>query len=188
MYKTCHTEASSLRQRALELGLLDAMASQSYGKITLSDLCRRLEIPRKSFYRYFPTKDDCLLALVDHTLSECNTAVFSGWEGNARLGRADLALFFTYWQGQEPFLRAVRENRLDQLLLERTAALVDRIKENSHSPDFARDQVEYFIAHGLMATVLRWQRLGFPGTPGQLADTFAQVLGGSGIRIQGLML
>jgi hypothetical protein len=30
----------------------------------LRELCRQLNIPRKSFYRYFPTKEDCLLALV----------------------------------------------------------------------------------------------------------------------------
>lgn len=60
-YKICHTEASSQRQRELEDGLLNAMGSQSYARITLTELCSQLSIPRKSFYRYFPTKDDCLL-------------------------------------------------------------------------------------------------------------------------------
>ena len=39
MYKICHTEESSRRQRELEQGLLDLMASQAYAKITLTELC-----------------------------------------------------------------------------------------------------------------------------------------------------
>ena len=42
MYKICHTEESSRRQRALEQGLLAAMEKQPYEKITLTDLCRQL--------------------------------------------------------------------------------------------------------------------------------------------------
>ena len=61
MYKICHTEESSRRQRELEAGLLEAIKNFPYEKITLTELCPQLNIPRKSFYRYFPTKEDCLL-------------------------------------------------------------------------------------------------------------------------------
>ena len=81
MYKICHTEESSRRQRELEAGLLEAMKNLPYEKITLTDLCRQLDIPRKSFYRYFPAKEDCLLALIDHTLADCNDIALKGWSG-----------------------------------------------------------------------------------------------------------
>ena len=41
MYKICHTEESSRRQRELERGLLQAMGEQPYEKITLTELSRR---------------------------------------------------------------------------------------------------------------------------------------------------
>ena len=85
MYKICHTKESAQRQRELERGLLDALGRQPYDKITLTDLCRELQIPRKTFYRYFPVKDDCLLALIDHTLSDCNGIALKGWEGSGNL-------------------------------------------------------------------------------------------------------
>lgn len=188
MYKICHTEESSRRQRTLEAGLLAAMEHQPYDKITLTALCRQLEIPRKSFYRYFPAKDDCLLALIDHTLSDCNTDALSGWEGDRELKQIHLERFFSYWRRQEAFLNAVRDNGFRYLLLDRTTVIVDAMKETEPPSAFAQDQVEYFIAHGLMATILRWHHHGFPGTPEEMAVTFARLLHTPGISITRLML
>ena len=56
MYKLCKTEQSANRQRQLENGLLAAMLSRHYEEISVSDLCDNLNIPRKSFYRYFPVR------------------------------------------------------------------------------------------------------------------------------------
>lgn len=188
MYKTCHTEESSRRQRELEAGLLAAMKKQPYGKITLTELCRELKIPRKTFYRYFPTKDDCLLALLDHTLSDCNDIALKGWDGSRELDEHTQLRFFTYWKERRDFLDAVRDNGLQYLLLDRTTVIVDRMKESSASEGFARDQVEYFIAHGLMATVLRWHHHGFPDTPEEMAAVFAPLLHSPEVSITRLML
>ena len=43
MYKICHTEESSRRQRELERGLLDFLRHQPYKAITLTELCRQLK-------------------------------------------------------------------------------------------------------------------------------------------------
>ena len=68
MYKLCKTEKSASRQQMLESGLLAAMISKPYEEISVSDLCDRLSIPRKAFYRYFSGKEGALLSLIDHTL------------------------------------------------------------------------------------------------------------------------
>lgn len=188
MYKICHTEESSRRQRQLESGLLLALRKQPYEKVTLTDLCRQLDIPRKSFYRYFPTKDDCLLALIDHTLSDCNTVALTGWEGDREVKQVNLERFFRYWQEQHALLDVLRDNDLQSLLLERTTALVDAIKKNDLPADFARNQVEYFIAHGMMTTVLRWHEFGYPSTPEEMAAVFAQLLHSPEVSITRLML
>lgn len=188
MYKICLTEESSRRQRRLEMGLLEALRRQPYEKVTLTDLCRQLEIPRKSFYRYFPTKDDCLLALIDHTLSDCNTVALSGWEGDGELKQIHLECFFRYWLEQRSFLDALQDNGFHSLLLDRTTVFVDAMKKNDPPTDFARDQVEYFIAHGLMSTVLRWHHFGFQSTPEEMAATFAQLLHSPEISITRLLL
>ena len=50
-----------------EQGLLAMMEHRSFEEISVSDLCERMGIPRKSFYRYFSSKDGALMALLDHT-------------------------------------------------------------------------------------------------------------------------
>lgn len=188
MYKTCHTEESSQRQRVLEQGLLKALEKQPYEKITLTELCRELQIPRKTFYRYFPAKDDCLLALIDHTLADCNGAALMDWEGDRALKQIHLRRFFAYWRAQESFLDALRSNGFRALLLDRTTAIVDAMKENDPPAAFAQEQVEYFIAHGLMATVLRWHHFGFQSSPEEMAEIFSQLLHSPEVSITRLML
>lgn len=188
MYKICHSEESSLRQRELEQGFLEALLSQPYNKITLTELCRQLSVPRKTFYRYFPTKEDCLLSLIDHTLSDCNDIALGGWSGETALDRSALLRFFTYWRNHAAFLDAIKDNGLHHLLLDRTTMIVDRMKENSEESSFARDQVEYFVAHGLMSTVLRWHHFGFRSSPEEMAEIFGDLLISPDISITRLML
>ena len=188
MYKICHTEESSRRQRELEQGLLEAMGSLPYEKITLTDLCRQLEIPRKSFYRYFPTKEDCLLGLIDHTLADCNDIALKGWNGSGNLDEKTQLRFFRFWKEHSLFLNAIRDNGFRHLLLDRTTVIVDHMKENAEPESFARDQVEYFVACGLMSTVLRWHHFGFRSTPEEMAEVFGSFLEKTEMPVDRLLL
>ena len=188
MYKICHTEESSRRQRELEQGFLCMLRGQRYDKITLTELCRQLNVPRKSFYRYFPAKEDCLLSLVDHTLSDCNDIALGGWEGETALDQQVLLRFFQYWKDQRVFLDMIGENDLSRLLLDRTTVIVDRMKETAGKSSFARDQLEYFVAHGLMTTVLRWHHFDFPASPEEMAEVFSKLLVSPDISITRLLL
>ena len=188
MYKLCHTEESSRRQRELEAGLLEALEKLPYEKITLTELCHQLEIPRKSFYRYFPTKDDCLLALIDHTLSDCNDIALKGWNGSGNLDQAVQLRFFHFWKGQARFLDAVRDNGFRHLLLDRTTVIVDRMKETGEPESFAQSQVKYFVAYGMMSTVLRWHHYGFESSPEEMAEVFGQFLEKTEMPVEKLLL
>jgi AcrR family transcriptional regulator len=188
MYKICHTEESSQRQRELEQGFLELLRGQPYDKLTLTELCRRLNVPRKSFYRYFPTKEDCLLALIDHTLADCNDIALKGWDGSTALDEQVQLRFFRYWEEQRPFLDRISENGLEHLLLDRTTVIVDRMKARRNPDSFAREQVEYFVAHGLMTTVLRWHRFGFQSTPEEMAKVFGRLLASTDASMARLLL
>lgn len=188
MYKICHTEESSRRQRELEAGLLDAMKYLPYDKITLTDLCRQQDIPRKSFYRYFPTKEDCLLALIDHTLADCNDIALKGWSGSETLDEVVQLRFFNFWKSRKAFLDAIRDNGFRHLLLERTTVIVDRMKESGQAESFAETQVKYFIAYGMMTTMLRWHHFGFPSSPAEMAEVFGNFLGKTDVPVDRLLL
>ena len=82
----------------------------------------------------------------------------------------------------------VRDNGLRYLLLDRTTVIIDRIKENKESGSFAREQVEYFVAYGLMTTVLRWHHYGFQSNPEEMAEVFVRFLGSADVSMTQLLL
>ena len=68
MYKHCNTEESAQRQRQLEQCLLELMSDVPYANIKIGQICDLSGVSRKSFYRYFDSKDGCLHALLDHII------------------------------------------------------------------------------------------------------------------------
>src|SRR5690554_8036872 len=63
---TVETIEQNHRLRLLE-GLAQVLVSKSYRDITLADITAAAKVSRRTFYEQFSTKDDCLLALAEHT-------------------------------------------------------------------------------------------------------------------------
>ena len=164
MYKFCKTEQSYRRQRELEQGLLDMMAHRTFDEISVSDLCDRMQIPRKSFYRYFSSKDGALLALLDHTLLEFYDAgSIEGLRGGTPAG--DLERFFRFWKNKKNLLDAISRSNLSGMLVERAVSLA---KQEDLMPGYVRewedtlkDVALSFVVCGLMSMVLQWHKEGY---------------------------
>ena len=109
MYKICQTEQSIRRQRELEQGLLRLMGKRNYEDLTVKDLCDEMALPRKSFYRYFYSKDGVLYALIDHTLADF---FMMPTVGNKSRGTAigDLDLYFLFWYEKRELLDALHRS------------------------------------------------------------------------------
>lgn len=166
MYKLCKTEQSALRQRQLEEGLLRIMGSTSYDEITISDLCQQLEIPRKSFYRYFTSKDGALYALIDHTLMEFESFGYPSKPGEKRSLQRDLEKFFLFWKKHSSLLDALQRSGLSGVLIERAInySLSDVVFPGKFLPDESRwmqEHVVMFSVCGLMSMTLQWHRDGY---------------------------
>lgn len=174
MYKLCKTEQSSLRQRNLEEGLLTAMGLHHYDEISVSDLCDQLQVPRKSFYRYFASKDGALQALLDHTLMEYETYPLTTAPGETRTVQQELERFFLFWIHHKPLLDALQRSNLSGLLIERAIsyALTGVFMPRRFLPWDAREvqeQVTSFAICGLMSMVINWHRQGYPQPVPQMA-------------------
>ena len=156
MYKYCKTEQSVQRQRELEKGLLDMM---KFEEISVSDLCDRLNIPRKSFYRYFSSKEGALHALLDHTLLEFyDTGSIEGLRGGTPMG--DLERFFYFWKKRRNLIDAMLRSNLSGMLVERAVSL---IKQEKLMPGYVREWEAMmqniamsFVVCGLMSMVIQW--------------------------------
>lgn len=159
MYKLCKTDQSAARQRQLEQELLQAMQESNYEDISISDLCNRMQIPRKAFYRYFSSKDGALFALLDHTMLEFYTEGLRGTGGDA-LG--DLKLFFLFWYQHQDLLEALERSHLSGMMIERATILAHQEKlmprQIANLPPELQSIAMSFAVCGLMSMVLQWHK------------------------------
>ena len=181
MYKLCKTEQSAARQREVEMGLLELMMIQRYEDISVSDLCARVGIPRKSFYRYFSSKDGAFHALLDHTMME-----YEGFSGPYAIGEKrtlerDLERFFMFWLMKKPLLDVLAKSNLTGVLIER--AISNSISENTLARRFlpldqkpVQEQIITFCICGLMSMVMQWHNGGYAHSARFMAQTAVRLV------------
>ncbi len=181
MYKLCKTEESAQRQRQLEMGLLSAMENAHYEEISISDLCHQMKIPRKSFYRYFSSKEGALYALLDHTFLEYDRseALLKGETSYRR--RKDLERFFDFWLMQRRLLDVLERSGLSGVFMGR--AIHYAVNEHGgpvstfpQNETFLHNQAVTFITCGLMSMMLQWHHAGYNRTPREMAELATIIL------------
>lgn len=182
MYKLCKTEQSAARQRQLEEGLLQLMSAKPYDEITVSDLCDYLQVPRKSFYRYFSSKEGALHALLDHTMMgyEGFNPVYAG--GETRTLHRDLTQFFLFWIEHKPLLDALARSGMSGVLVERamnhaSSESVMPKRFLPHDTNDVRKQIVLFCVSGLMSMILMWHHDGYPQSAEHMAAIAARLIG-----------
>ena len=179
MYKYCATEESARRQRQLEHCLQELMLTENYPQITISQICDRAGISRKSFYRYFTSKEGCLYALLDH-------AIFDGaayYIPDHRAGHSNQLIyerFFSYWKQNATLLDALDQNSMGQLLAERMLAY--SIQEEQEFRSFFREQADessersVFYISGIIGLILTWHKNGFNKSATQMAKILSDMI------------
>jgi len=179
MYKNCNTEQSVLRQQQLEDCLLQNMLLKPYGDISVSDLCEQSQISRKSFYRYFGSKDGCLCALLDRAMLESSRYEIPA-DPELNPLEAEFFRILSFWKQEQDLLRVVAVNELTGHLLER---MIQHILNEEH------DLLNYlgisnvqnyedpllFSTTGFLALLLNWAKSGFRKPVIQMAVTMADL-------------
>lgn len=179
MYKLCQSEKSYQRQRELERGLLKLMLKRDYADITVSEFCDFMDIPRKSFYRYFASKDGALYALIDHTIADFFETPLPATKSRGS-ALSDLDVYFIFWHRQKELLDALKRSSLTGILVERANnfALTGR-----HFPDQftalsadTRTLAISFCVSGLMAMILYWHSQDFRLSPEEMTKCSLDIL------------
>lgn len=180
MYKHCNTEESARRQKQLEHCLLQLMQTTPYIQITIGDICQLAGISRKSFYRYFGSRDGCLHALVDHTILEASAAYLTSsapMDGQSRI----FEHYFSYWKQMRPLLDALCHNQLANCLFERSLRCVMQEEfefRNYLNSDNQNDAFEQtlFIVSGITGLIINWHLSDYQKTPAQMASILDRLL------------
>lgn len=182
MYKECKTEQSAKRQYEVEQAFLDLLLTKSYNEITVCELCKLADIPRKAFYRYFDDKEGVLHALIHHTLVRYGE--FSAKSTNARRTvRSEIEQFFLYWKEETPkkLLKALDGsdllNELISLSIDFSSSrLLNLSKFFGEEDSKIGKEMFCFTITGLMALMLSWHREGYSRSTTEMANITCRLL------------
>lgn len=179
MYKQCTTEEAASRQRQIEACLLENLRHKPFEQISVADLCKQLGISRGIFYRYFDDKYGCLIALIDHTLTD-----FVEYEPeiDASLEKypVEILRFLMFWREQAPLLEALRANHIGSVLTERAVTHIFREEPDTlhwygaEQDDFGVDTM-LFAMSGAVAILMRWHASGYNRSLAQMAELCVRV-------------
>lgn len=180
MYKHCATEESAQRQRQLEQCLQELMLTENYPQITIGDICDRAGISRKSFYRYFSSKEGCLCALLDHALFDGASYYLPNHNDNQST-HFIYERFFRYWKEKCALLDALSRNNLSLILVER---MIQYITQEEHefrlflaSPMENSHEYSLFYIGGIMTILLDWHKSGYQKSISQMAHVLSDLIG-----------
>lgn len=176
MYKLCITEKTALQQRQLEEAFLTLALEMPYDDITISEICRRAGLSRKTFYRLFDKKADVLYALVDHALLEGDT-----YQPDPSVGDGGLHRFLAFWQKQKPLLDVLKRNQNSSLLTDR--AIRHILREGTDiqhclgidSGKYGRESLLFYIS-GIFALILDWHDQEYAQSIDQLSEAMMYLM------------
>ncbi len=180
MYKLCKTERSAERQRQIEETLLSMMLTMQYDDITVSELCEGMSMPRKAFYRYFDNKDDCLRALIDHSLAEYWKFEDKNRKTEKRELLSELEIFFRFWRENKRMLDALSKSDLLGMIIEISASSMgETVNIGKYLPEegeLMRRRIFQFAVCGLIFSVIDWYKSGFRSSTREMADAAVRML------------
>lgn len=181
MYKLCKTEQSTKRQREIENALLELMSKKQYTEISITELCEKLEMPRKTFYRYFDSKEDTLYALIEHTMSEYQSFPASPNQEGLRTLTGEIENYYKFWICHKPLLDALHKNDMLEKILEVSVSfpVKDMVSLKKFLPDdseWAREKIFKFAVCGLCFQMLDWYKSGFKTSIADMARLSCRTL------------
>ena len=149
MYKVCKTEKSIERQKLFQTTLLSMMEKQKFQDITVTSLCKKMEVPRKAFYRYYDALEDVLTAVIDEAITEA----FLSLEV-----KVDLEGFFAYWKSKKYLLDVLEINGLSPLMINQ---LYGRLETRPLKQGISSKELKYagYIS-AIMTMLISWHHAG----------------------------
>lgn len=182
MYKYCKTSQSAARQRHIVSCLLEMLHTHHYDQITVQDLCKKAEVPRKSFYRYFECKQDVLLAAIDFYIQDYESFRLPGMgPGALRTTESELTRFLTYTQNNKATFEALTRSDLlgYALNLVTQSSLLSNVARRlmTHKEDEALYRVKNaFLCYGIYSVVGIWVTNGCQESVEEMARILTQIL------------
>ncbi len=178
MYKICKTDRSVKRQIEVETALYELLKKKDYEDISVTELCVAVNMPRKTFYRYFDEKTDVLNSILDRTLLKYGS--FFNYD-KRKTHKKELEAYFKFWYENRELLEILDKNNLINNLFECVSRFPtnDIINVSKYLPDdndVLRAKIFEFAIFGLLFEVIKWYKEGFKTDISDMVDIMSRLL------------
>lgn len=179
MYKNCSTPQSLLRQKKMSQVLVEMLQMQSFHEITVSALCKRADVPRKAFYRYFDSKNDVISYLANEVVEETfMKAELSAYAGKTSQFQSILGMT-QYWYEHQDLLRALADQECLGIFYQTYITSMQELVHNVVGvKEHERSYVLSFFASSFLFIFINWQQQNFDKPPVELAKLIEKIVNG----------
>lgn len=142
--------------------LLSIMKEKPYQNITVQELSEIAQYDRRTYYRYFNSKEDILRLYCSHILGEMALMMK---RKNPLTFQSGIIAYFNFWEKYIPFLRLLQQNNLlhfledeqDELLYYHVGISVQpEIPQQLESAPPISRYAFYFTSGGLWNILVHW--------------------------------
>jgi AcrR family transcriptional regulator len=179
MYKQCKSEKSAQRQAHIANCLQQLLQEKSYEDISITELCRKAEVPRSVFYRYFADKDAVLWFAIDGMLADLLEILLQIYDTQHNWQLID---FLTYWltnyRENETLWQVANTGSRHSLLLGHMVRHQTKMANPLYKVDFNNEETKraIFFAYGIQGILDVWRKLGYTQSEQEVARQLCNLL------------
>ena len=153
--------------------MLEILKEKEFDSISITEICNKAEVARKTFYRNFNNKEDVIKTSIDLKLSEfTSTGILT--EGVNPLELSEC--YIQFWYDRKDFLKLLLERNLFSILNYKYDIYMQDLRRLMKGDEEETPEIEYFlkfISGGFWNVLQTWVRKDFKETPKELAKLTA---------------
>ena len=149
--------------------LLDIMQDKDYDKITVSEVCRKAELDRRTFYRNYDSKKDVLQQYVDRL---CHEYLAEFHKTDRPDQYSATLLFFRFWKKHLQFIKNIRGCGLSTYVFDQFKNFSQSQEDFLIGKNEQNDKMNYILAFqigGFWNVMLTWAENNAEPSPEELA-------------------
>ncbi|HEX3076015.1 MAG TPA: TetR/AcrR family transcriptional regulator [Lachnospiraceae bacterium] len=163
-------------KRMISEALIEIIKEKEYKDITITEVCTRAQISRRTFYRNFETMDDVLVFFTRTIIDEFKIEMKKHADENLN---KMLVSYFTFWNTQSDLLNQFIQKGLSTIIFIEYIKGMDEIFFLNNCSVFADKSnespfLQAFLAGGLWSLLNYYVSHNCEATPQELADILLQ--------------
>lgn len=156
-------EANEFVKECITTALLQIMEGKDFEAITITELTRKADVGRVSFYRNFESKEDVIRQYLGKLIREWGTEFEASENPNL------IENLFTHYYKHKDLFILLYQSGLAHISLQNVLDVCGPTPEQDNLTAYTRA----WFCHGLYGWIEEWFKRGMPETPAQMAALFA---------------